>query len=109
MFLRSAECPAGTSADRTWTHTRIRRSVGAHAVEFSKTAAPGREGGSFSESALGHSVRGGSKRIAPAWSGLQGPALGSAVLCDDGDDTNDAEASRGEGRPSGSARPADRR
>src|SRR4051794_5087930 len=38
--------------DRTWTHTRIRRSVGAHAVEFSKTAAPVREGASFAESAL---------------------------------------------------------
>src|SRR3954452_23578137 len=43
--------------DRTWTHTRVRRSVGAHAVEFSKTAAPGREGASFAEGALRPSLR----------------------------------------------------
>jgi hypothetical protein len=43
--------PATRSADRTWTHTGSRSDPGAHAVEFSKTAAPCREGDSFSRGA----------------------------------------------------------
>jgi hypothetical protein len=41
------------SADRTWTHTGSGFDPGAHAVEFSKTAAPCREGDSFSRGATG--------------------------------------------------------
>ncbi len=41
------------SADRTWTHTGSGFDPGAYAVEFSKTAAPCREGDSFSRGATG--------------------------------------------------------
>jgi hypothetical protein len=43
--------PATRSADRTWTHTESESDSGAHAVEFSKTATPCREGDSFSRDA----------------------------------------------------------
>src|SRR3954453_2430655 len=45
--------PATRSADRTWTHTGSMFDPGAHAVEFSKTATPCREGDSFSRGAAG--------------------------------------------------------
>ena len=55
-ILRSAE-PGCGSADRTWTHTGSGFDPSAHAVEFSKTAAPCREGDSFSRDATGRTRR----------------------------------------------------
>jgi len=49
--------PATRSADRTWTHTGSGFDPGAHAVEFSKTATPCREGDSFSRGATGRTQR----------------------------------------------------
>ena len=45
------------SVDRTWTHTGSKFDPSAHAVEFSKTAAPCREGDSFSRDATSRTQR----------------------------------------------------
>jgi hypothetical protein len=52
---------------RTWTHSSTEgRSKGAHAVEFSKTVAPVREGGSFPRHGRNLRFRSGLASIAPA-------------------------------------------
>jgi len=72
------------SADRTWTHTGSILDPSAHAVEFSKTAAPCREGDSFSRDATGRTQRpartadySAPSAIPPR--GLDGPGAASAA------------------------------
>src|SRR5215831_15615589 len=78
--------PATRSADRTWTHTESGSDSGAHAVEFSKTATPCREGDSFSRGATGrhqrpartveYSALPARPPRAAAWPGAVSPAAG---------------------------------
>src|SRR4051812_1970042 len=98
--------PAGYRTGRTWTHTpSLIGSEGAHAVEFSKTVAPSREGVAF-ERTLPRSgdLRCGPSSIAPGerrGDRPRGPAVrrGAAVYTQTG-------ATRGPGAPADQGRAA---